>query len=313
MTNDKLKMNSKHYPVSKLHLSFVICHLSFIILLLVLPVLSGAQDVKPVTPPLLPFQQDAPKPGNEEQLALQYYQNQEFDKASEMFEQLYEQKPSLYYYQYLVFSLVEIKEFGKAEKLIKKAQKAEPDAPRFMVDLGYVKYRSGDQEKAKKLYEDALKKLGPNQQQVFELANAYITRGENEYAIRTYLKGRQLLNNTYPFGFELASVYERMGDFKNAMEEYLNMLDVNKAYLTTVQDRIQMTLSFQGRRRIRIIQTMPNCCGGIRSSKKILTWHSSRRRRSTAGSGKMGINWSHWPVLQQLTTSTMWPLIVINI
>ncbi len=214
------------------------------ILMLLFPAVSIAQDVKPVTPKLLPFQQDAPKPGNEEELALQFYQDQDFGKAAELFEQLYEKKPSLYYYQYLIYSYVEIKEYGKAEKLIRKCQKAEPDAPRYVVDMGYVKFRSGDAEKSKKIYEEALKKLTPNQQQVFELANAFITRGENEYAIRTYIKGRQLMNNTYPFGFELASVYERMGDFKSAMEEYLNMLDLNKSYLNTVQDRIQMTLSY---------------------------------------------------------------------
>ena len=226
-------------------LRFTIYDLQFtiVILLLVLPTFLFAQDVKPA-PQLLPFQQDAPKPGNEEQLALQFYQNQDFAKASELFEQLYDKKPSVYYYQYLLFSLVEIKEYSKAEKLIKKCQRAEPDAPRYLVDLGYVNYRSGNPEKSKKIYEDALKKLGPNQQQIFDLANAFITRGENEYAIRTYMKGRQLLNNSYPFGFELASVYERTGDFKHAMEEYLDMLDLNKSYLNTVQDRIQMTLSY---------------------------------------------------------------------
>jgi len=226
-------------------LRFTIYDLRFTIafLLFVLPGFIFAQDVKPV-PQLLPFQQDAPKPGNEEQLALQFYQNQDFAKAAEMFEQLYEQKPSVYYYQYLLFSLVEIKDYNKAEKLIKKCQRAEPDAPRYLVDLGYVNYRSGNPEKSKKIYDDALKKLGPNQQQVFDLANAFIARGENEYAIRTYVKGRQLLNNSYPFGFELASVYERTGDFKSAMEEYLDMLDLNKSYLNTVQDRIQMTLSY---------------------------------------------------------------------
>ncbi|MCX6305101.1 MAG: tetratricopeptide repeat protein [Bacteroidetes bacterium] len=233
-----------HLSLVTCHLSLVTRHLSLVTLVALFPFFATAQDLKPATPPLLPFQQDAPRPGNEEQLALQFYQDRDFDKAAELFGQLYEKKPSLYYYQYLVYSLVEIKEYGKAEKLIRKCQKAEPDAPRYAVDLGYVRFRSGDPEKAKKLYEDALKKLAPTQQQVFELANAFITRGENEYAIRTYVKGRQLLNNSYPFGFELAGVYERMGDFKNAMEEYLNMLDLNKSYLNTVQDRIQMTLSF---------------------------------------------------------------------
>ncbi|MEI7724927.1 MAG: tetratricopeptide repeat protein [Bacteroidota bacterium] len=249
MTNIKIAMIGKKHQSLIRHSSFVIRHLSFVtchlsLLLLFFPAFLFGQDQKPPTPQLLPFQQDAPKPGNEEQLALQFYQNLDFGKAAELFEQLYEKKPSAYYYQYLVFSLVEIKEYSKAERLIKKCQRAESDALRYAVDLGYVSYRSGNPEKAKKIYEDALKKLGPNQQQIFDLANAFIVRGENEYAIRTYVKGRQLMNNAYPFGFELASVYERMGDFKNATEEYLNMLDVNKAYLSTVQDRIQMTLSF---------------------------------------------------------------------
>ncbi len=220
------------------HLSLVICHL----LLFSASVFS--QDVKPPPPLLLPFQQNAIQPENDEQLALQFYQNHEFDKATEIFERLYEKKPSQYYFQYLLFCLVEIKEYSKAERLIKKNMKSEPEALRYQVDLGYVYYRAGNPEKSKKQYEDALKKLGTNQQQIFDLANAFIIRGENEYAIRTYQLGRRLMNDSYTFGFELASVYERMGDFKNAMEEYLNLLEVNSSYLSTVQDRIQMTLAY---------------------------------------------------------------------
>ena len=216
---------------------------ALLLLTLLITSLSFSQDLKPGVP-VLPFQQDAPKPGNEEQLAIQFYQNREYDKAAEVFERLYELKPSAYYYQYLLFCLVEMKEYGKAERLVKKNHKSEPDVPKYQVDLGYISYRAGNPEKTKKLYEEALRKLTANQQQIFELANAFLVRGENEYAIRTYQKGRLLMNNSYPFGFELASVYERTGDFAKAMEEYLNLLEVNKSYLNTVQDRIQMILAF---------------------------------------------------------------------
>jgi tetratricopeptide (TPR) repeat protein len=215
-----------------------------ILLLLFFPAIAFSQDLKPVNPPILPFQQDALQPGNEEPLALQFYQNHEYGKAAEIFERLYDQKPSQYYFQYLLYCLVETKEYGKAERLVKKTMRSDPSSLRYQVDLGYVYYRSGNPEKSKKMYEDALKKLGPGQQQIFDLANAFITRGENEYAIQTYMKGRQLLNNGYTFGFEIAGVYERMGDFTNSMEEYLNMLEVNASYLPAVQDRIQMTLNF---------------------------------------------------------------------
>ena len=72
------------------------------------------------------------------------------EKAAEIFEQLYAQKPSQYYFQYLIFCFVETKDYNKAERIVKKSMKAEPEALRYQVDLGYVYFRSGNQEKAKK-------------------------------------------------------------------------------------------------------------------------------------------------------------------
>jgi len=215
-----------------------------IFMFLGVPVFLFSQDIQPPNQPVLPFQQDALRSENEEPLAIQYYQNHEFEKAAEVFGRLYDEKPSPYYFQYLLMCLVESKEYGKAEKLVKKNLKTEPEALHCLVDLGYIHFREGNTDKSKKLYEEALNKLKPNQQQVNDLANAFLMKGENDYALRTFRKGRQLLNNSYTFGFELANVYERMGDFKNATEEYLDLLEVNKSYLPTVQDRIQMTLSF---------------------------------------------------------------------
>lgn len=202
-----------------------------------------AQDTPP-PPALLPFQQDAPTAQTEEQLALKLYQNQEYDKAAEMYRQIYEKKPTLYIYQYLLYCLVEMQSFSEAEKLIKKASRSDPESPRYTVDQGYVILRSGNEEKARKIYEEALGKLSANQQQIHELANAFSVRGENDFALRTYQAGKKLLNNSYPFGFEIASVYERMGDFRNAMNTYLDLLETNPTYLTTVQDRIQMNLNY---------------------------------------------------------------------
>jgi tetratricopeptide (TPR) repeat protein len=224
--------------------SFVLRLSSVVLIFYLFTSLVNAQDQPTPTPQLLPFQQDAPTPQTDEQVALKLYQNQEYDKAAEIYQRLYEEKPSAYIYQYLFYSLVEMKEYGKAEKLIRKVQKNEPNSLKYLVDQGYVAYRSGNEEKAKKIYEEAIKKLPPNQQQIVEVANAFAVRGENDYAVKTYLLGRQLMNNSYPFGFELASVYERMGDFKNAMSEYLNLLAVNPSYLNSVQDRIQANLSY---------------------------------------------------------------------
>jgi hypothetical protein len=201
-----------------------------------------AQDRPANSPPLLPFQTNA-NDNTDDQLASQFFQNKDFAKAAEIYERLYEAKPTNSNYFYYFYSLIEIHDFDKAEKLIKKAKKAEPDALKYQVDLGYLYFREGDSDKSKKQYDEALKKLPANQQQIFELANAFLTRNENEYAIKTYLKGKQLLNNTYNFSFELAAIYERMGDFVNMLQEYFNLLQSNKSYLQTVEDRLQTSLS----------------------------------------------------------------------
>jgi len=71
----------------------------------------------------------------EEQLGAQYYNNRELDKALATFESLYSRNPSQFNYIYYVNTLLELKEFDKAEKVIKKQLKANPNDPRFQVDI----------------------------------------------------------------------------------------------------------------------------------------------------------------------------------
>jgi tetratricopeptide (TPR) repeat protein len=202
---------------------------------------SFSQDRPPAATPVLPFQMNAAE-NNDEQIAMQFFQDKDYAKAAEVYERLYAAKPTPNTYTYYFFCLIEIGDYTRAEKLVKTAQKNDKDALKYLVDLGYIAYRKGDTDKAKKLYEEAIKKLGPNQQQIFDLANSFIIRNEYEYTERVYLKGRDLLNNTYPFGFELAMIYERTGEFKKVLDEYFNLMEINKALLPTIEDRLQFDL-----------------------------------------------------------------------
>ncbi len=140
----------------------------------------------------------------EEQLGVQYYNNREFDKALVTFETLFDRNPSQFNYIYYINTLFELKDFDKAEKAIKKQLKSNPNDPRFQVDMGYLNIMDGDISKGRKIYENCLKDLKPDNIQVYNLANAFANRRETDFMIRTYLRGRELLKDPAACSFELA-------------------------------------------------------------------------------------------------------------
>jgi len=192
---------------------------------------------------ILPRNQAFAQAVTDEQLGLMYFNNKEFDKASALFERLFNEKPSLFNYTYLMQSLLEQNEFDKAEKVVKKQAKRFPDDSRYVVDQGFLLQRSNQANKAAKIFEQAIKDLPADQRKVIELANSFITRRENDYAIRTYLKGRQMLAPLYSFGFELSNLYEMSGNFEKMSDEYIALLETNPELLNQMQARLQNSLN----------------------------------------------------------------------
>ncbi len=179
----------------------------------------------------------------EEQLGVQYYNNRELDKALSTFESLYNRNPSQFNYLYYTNTLFELKEFDKAEKIIKKQLKANPQDPRYQVDLGYLYIMQGDVTKGRKIYENCLKDLQPDKMQIYNLSYAFSNRRETDYLIRTYLRGRAELKDPAAFAFELAYTYEALGSTEQMIDEYLNLLASNPQQMTLVQNRLQAWLS----------------------------------------------------------------------
>jgi tetratricopeptide (TPR) repeat protein len=174
----------------------------------------------------------------DEQLAQQFYQNKEFDKALDYYEKLYNKKsPDQFYTPYLN-CLLETKDFKKAEKIVKKHIKQHPENLSFNVDLGIVYQRSEEPDKAKSEWDKAIKQIKTDDQ-VFPLANAFIAIKEYDYAINTYLRGRKISQNNYPFSFELADIYRTKGDQQSMINEYLDVLESNDSYIQSVQNALQ--------------------------------------------------------------------------
>lgn len=180
----------------------------------------------------------------EEQLALQAFNNKEYDKAIVYYEKLYDKNPWGFYNNYFKCLLM-TKEFKRAEKIVKKQIRNNPEMLGLYIDLADVYLADGnDRKKADEQYQKAIKELeDPNQ--VYNLAQAFITAKEYDFAIQTYMKGRKMYDGAYPFYYEIADVYQLKGDLKSMVDQYLDALDLRgDAELYMVQTRLSNALGY---------------------------------------------------------------------
>ncbi len=179
------------------------------------------------------------QPNTNEQLAIQYFQNKEFDKAVILFEEIYNKAPTPFIYDYYLSCLVELKEFNKAEKFTAKVIRKNPGNFALLVDLGYIYELENEPEKAKKQFENTIKSLNADNDQIITIANAFMLRNQPDYAIKTYEQGQKLLKNTYNFNLELAEIYLKKNDFSSALNQFLDYAKSYPNSLDQVQSQLQ--------------------------------------------------------------------------
>lgn len=176
----------------------------------------------------------------DEQLASQFFSNNEFDKAADVYEKLLNKNPqSIYFYDNLLSCYFNLNKAEEAEKLVKKQIRKNDRNPYYTVDLGYVMKKFGKADKAKQQFDDIIKKLKLEGDQINETGNAFIKRGEKEYAIETYLKGRKMHGSNLAYSTELGNLYGETGNVKEMIEEYLNSMSIDEKLLDDIQGYFQ--------------------------------------------------------------------------
>lgn len=179
----------------------------------------------------------------EERLGIQYFQQRQFKEASEVFERLFDQSGQSYIYNFYFLSLTEQKRYKEAVKIAKQMVKRYPEEYRYLADLVYISIQLGDQEEAKDLESDALRKMKKDPKEGPNLANAYRARLLNAQALTVYQTLRNQSGNENLYLLETASVYEIDGNFQGALETYIKLLEVDAKQLSTIQMRLQFSLA----------------------------------------------------------------------
>ena len=119
-----------------------------------------------------------------EKLALQYFQNKEFNKAAELYKKLYSQKADPFYYNYYLDCLFELEDYKLAKKFVSNVAKKNPANIKYKVEIAYIEELSGNKSKATKSYDKLIKSTSKKRYEFVNLANAFLYRGLNNYAIK---------------------------------------------------------------------------------------------------------------------------------
>jgi ElaB/YqjD/DUF883 family membrane-anchored ribosome-binding protein len=176
---------------------------------------------------------------NDPLLAQQFYRNGEYDKALSLYVQLYKSKngANIFYTEYLN-TLLKLKQFDEAEKIINKRIKENPS---FKLDLGKLYQEKGDLTAANKIYDGILQNMPSNQFEITEIANSFYAEGNYDYTIKAFLNGRKALKDEEIFTFELINLY-RFKRIKDGLTvELLKIIENQPQYLQLAKTSITRT------------------------------------------------------------------------
>ena len=171
---------------------------------------------------------------NDLQLARQYAQNGDQQKALDIYLKLYKQDNEAYYQQYLN-ALLSAKKFDDAESVTKKMVRKHPNSYEYSIALGTVYTQQGNIDKADAIYANLIKNLPADQSEIAGIASQFYQNANVDYAVRIFLQGRKILHNDALFSFELINLYRYKRDKTGLTEEYLNFLPSNPTFLSQAE------------------------------------------------------------------------------
>lgn len=179
----------------------------------------------------------------DEQLANQFYQLQEWDKAAPMYKKLYQEYSLPHYFQFYLNCLIELRDYNEAEKALRQYKRKGQHDVQADVDLGYVYLVSGEESKARRVFEEIVQAVNQDVNRTYQIANAFRNRFQYEYAIRVYeTAARMMGKQEHPFNLEMALIYQLTGQYELMMEKYLDQLAQNPAQSAMIKSRVQNVL-----------------------------------------------------------------------
>lgn len=172
-----------------------------------------------------------------EQLAQNYFDKGDFEKAKITFEELLKTSPyNTYFFQRIVECQQQLEQFDAARKAIEDRMKIMHQT-NLIVELGYNYQLQKDEANAKKQYEEALQVIRKNPNEVYNIASTFERKSLIEYALKSY-ETALALEPKFNFNYPMAVLYGQLGNIDMMIEKFLTEAIVNPQNNVMVQNQL---------------------------------------------------------------------------
>ncbi|THF48197.1 tetratricopeptide repeat protein [Flavobacterium supellecticarium] len=172
-----------------------------------------------------------------EQLAQNYFDRGEFEKAMVIYEDLLKTQPNNYqYFQKQVACYQQLKQYAKAEEMIRiRIDRFKQN--NLYVELGYNYQLQKEMDKANKAYQKALDIIKENPNNVYGVASLFEQKVLLEQALKAYDLGTAG-NPSFNFDYQIALLQGQLGNLELMVDKLLDYAYRNPQNAPLVQSQL---------------------------------------------------------------------------
>ena len=170
-----------------------------------------------------------------EQLAANYFEKGDFEKALVSYEELFNKQPgNAIFFQRTVECYQQLSQFDKAQQLIQQ-RLDKYKQPNMFIELGYNYQLQKDDKNAIKYYDLAVDKIKENPSNVYVIASNFEIKSLLDYALKSYNLALTL-EPKLNFNQQVAVLYGQQGKVDLMIEKFLEEGEKNPQSTIYIQN-----------------------------------------------------------------------------
>jgi tetratricopeptide (TPR) repeat protein len=177
-----------------------------------------------------------------EQIAKDFFEKGDYEKALASYEGLYKKQRRLNYFIRIIGCHQQLEQFEKAGNLLNRELNKRSIQPQLYIELGYNYQLQNNMPEAEKSYAQALQLIQENPNYAYTIGRSFEKYNLLDYAITCY-QDASALNERLNFSFNIARIYGEQGKIEQMFSNYLDLMSTNETYTSAALRNINQYLT----------------------------------------------------------------------